>query len=446
LKENNETGLESRLNRDIGKLGYSAINLNGVIGAGIFGLPAVAAAMTGTFSPWIFIIGGVLIFTVVLCFARAASMVRETGGVIVYATHAFGNFVGFQTGWLAFLSRVASMAANTNLLVTYASWFWAPLDGEPGRSLALVAIFTGLIWLNVRGVKNSVGLLYVFTVLKLLPLSLLILFGLGQVELQSLTATELPEIGALGEAVLVVMYAYVGFEGTVVTAGEGRRPRRELPGAMINTILLIGLIYVLVQIVAMAVLPDLAEHRGKPALTDVAGALLGWAGAATLTLGAVFSIAGNLTSSILSASRMSFALARDGSLPPWLARVHPRYHTPHTSILLYGGLALILALSGTFIYLAIISTLVRLLTYMVSIAALPILARTTEPHDARFNLPGGLLIPTVAFLLCVWLVSHASAEAWLWTFAFFLAGSVLYAYSRRSAKPFRTGPGNEHGP
>lgn len=427
----NQNGPEARLDREIGKLGYSVINLNGVIGAGIFGLPAVAAAMTGAFSPWLFILGGLLIFTVVLCFARASSMFRKTGGVIVFATHAFGPFIGFQTGWLAFLSRVASMGANTILLVTYASWFWAPLGGEPGRSIALVAIFTGLVWLNVRGVKNSVGLLYIFTALKLLPLSLLILFGMGHVDLQTLTASELPDFGTLGESILVVMYAYVGFEGTVVPAGEGRRPRRDLPGAMISTILFIGLIYVLVQIVSMAALPDLAEHEA--ALTDVASALLGTVGAAMLTLGAVFSIAGNLAASVLSAPRMSFALARDGSLPAWLAMVHPRFHTPYTSIMLYGGLSLIMALSGTFIYLAIISTLVRLLTYMVCIAALPILARTTEDHAGMFRLPGGLFIPIVAFLLCVWLVTHASPEAWLWTFVFFLVGSALYFWSRRKA-------------
>ncbi len=424
------TDPESGLDRDIGKLGFSAINLNGVIGAGIFGLPAAAAAATGAFSPWLFVIGGVLIFTVVLCFARASSMIRTTGGVIVYATHAFGPFVGFQTGWLAFLSRVASMGANTNLLVTYASWLWAPLDGTPGRPVALITIFTALIWLNIRGVRNSIGLLYVFTVLKLLPLSLLVLFGLGHIDLQSLTSAEFPEFGVLGESLLLVLYAYVGFEGTVIPAGEGRNPRRELPGAMINTILLIGLIYVMVQLVSMSALPDLAEHQGRAALTDVAGALMGWAGAAILTLGAIFSIAGNLTSSVLSASRMPFALARDGSLPAWLALVHPRRHTPYASILLYGGLGLVLALSGTFIYLAIVSTLVRLLTYMVSIAALPILARTTEDHENRFRLPGGLAIPVVAFLLCLWLVSHATVEAWLWTFMFFAAGSGLYAWSR----------------
>ena len=201
---NDKNSLDNRLNRDIGRLGFSAINLNSVIGAGIFGLPAVAAAMTGAFSPWVFVLAGVLIFTVVLSFAQASSMFRKTGGVIVFASHAFGPFVGFQTGWLAYLSRVASMGANTNLLVTYASWLWAPLDGDPGRPIALAVILTGLTWLNVVGVKNSVGALYLLTVLKLLPLSLLILFGLGHVDLQMLTSVELPEIGVLGESILIV--------------------------------------------------------------------------------------------------------------------------------------------------------------------------------------------------------------------------------------------------
>jgi APA family basic amino acid/polyamine antiporter len=437
LDDNNN--LDNRLNRDIGRLGYSAINLNSVIGAGIFGLPAAAAARTGAFSPWVFVLAGLLIFTVVLSFARASSMFRETGGVITFASHAFGPFVGFQTGWLAYLSRAVSMGANTNLLVTYASWLWAPLDVAPGRPVALIVIFTALTWLNVVGVKNSVGALYVFTILKLLPLSLLVLFGLGHVDLQMLISADLPDIGVLGEAVLLVMYAYVGFEGTVVPAGEGRNPRRDLPGALIHTILLIGVIYILVQVVSMAALPDLGEHQGRAALADVAGALLGPIGALVLTLGAVFSIAGNLTGSILSAPRMTFALARDGSMPAWFSSVHARHHTPYASIVVYGGLSLAIALSGTFIYLAVISTLVRLLTYMVCIAALPILEKTTEAHEGQFRLAGGLFIPIVAFALCLWLITYASAEAWVWTSGFFLVGSALYAFSRWQARNRREG-------
>jgi len=425
MSEHNNSG--SALERAIGGFGFGVINLNSVIGAGIFGLPAAAAALSGAFSPWLFVLSGILVLTVVLSFAEAASMFKKSGGALTYASHAYGPFVGFQTGWLAYLSRVAAMGANTNLLVTYASWFWAPLDGQPWRSAALVVIFTSLTWLNVLGVRNSVALLYAFTALKLLPLSLLILFGLGKIDLGMLMGAEAPDIGELGEGILLVLYAYVGFEGTVVTAGEGKNPRRDLPKALISTILIIGAIYIAVQLVAMSTMPNLAES--DRALADVAAIMFGPVGAVILTLGAVFSIGGNLHSSLLSAPRMTFALGRDGSLPAWFARVHPRYHTPHLSIWFYGSICLLMALTGTFVWLAVISTLVRLLTYMICISALPRLHRTIEPHANQFRLPGGLLIPGIAMLLCLWLITHASLHAWLATGAFFAVGTVLYFLS-----------------
>lgn len=423
---------ESALSRVIGKLGYSAISINGVIGAGIFGLPAVAAARVGAFSPWVFLVAGLLIFTVVLSFARAASMVRETGGVVVYATKAFGPFFGFQAGWLGYLSRVASVAANTNLLVTYASWFWAPLDVDPGRAIAVSLVIGGLTWLNVVGVKNSIGMLYVFTALKLLPLSLLILFGLGHIDLQMLAGAEIPEVGSWGETILVVLYAYVGFEGTVVTAGEGRSPRRDMPRALIDTIIFIGVIYVLVQVVSISVLPDLASS--PTALADVANVLFGGIGATILTMGAIFSIGGNTMSSIISAPRMMFALARDGSMPASLARVHEQHHTPHVSILLYGALSLALALSGSFIWLAVMSTLVRLLTYIMCIVAIPFLEKSEEAIEDQFTLPGGYLIPAIALLLCIWLITHATTEAWLTIGGFTALGTLMYLWSTRRSK------------
>lgn len=420
---------EEGLRRDIGRLGFGAININSIIGAGVFGLPAVVAARAGDFSPWMILLGGLMIFTVVLSFARASSMVRSTGGSIVYASNAFGPFVGFQTGWLTYISRAAAMAANTNLLVTYASWFWAPLDGNPWRAMALTLIFGSLTWLNMSGLRHSMATVYVLTVLKLLPLSLLILLGLGRVDLHVLFGASAPPLEGFGETLLILLYAYVGFEGTVVNAGEGRSPRRDLPRALINTVLLIGAIYFLVQVVSMAIMPHLASSR--TALADAAEILLGPAGAALLTLGAVFSIGGNLSGSILSAPRMTYALARDGSLPAWFAAVHPRYLTPNNAILFYGLLSWVLALSGTFIWLAVMSTLVRLLAYMVCVAALPRLARQTEPGDPVFRLPGGMLIPLLSLLLCLWLITHAGFQAWLMAGAFAVLGTGLYAYSRR---------------
>jgi amino acid transporter len=422
---------EHQLKRDISRTGFAAISLNGVIGAGIFGLPAVAAAKLGAFSPWMILICGVLIFTVVLSFAWASSLVRRTGGMIVYASDAFGLFAGFQTGWLGYVSRAAAMGANTNLLVTYAAWFWAPLDANPYRGIALAVLIGSLTWLNMRGVRHGMAAIYVFTVLKLLPLSLLILFGLGHIDLQMLFGAELPGMDGLGGTILVLLYAYVGFEGTVVTAGEGRNPRRDLPRALVHTILGIAVIYFLVQIVSLSVMPNLAES--KTALADVAQLLLGSLGATVLTLGAVFSIAGNLNSSILSAPRMTYALSRDGSLPPWFGKVHHRFRTPHNSVLFYGVLCLALALTGSFIWLAIMSTLVRLLTYMICIVALPRLSRSGGGHENEFRLPGKWLIPVIALLLCAWLITHASLAAWGLTAGFVLMGSLLFGWSKWSA-------------
>lgn len=422
-----EAGL---LKRDISRLGFAAITLNSVIGAGIFGLPAVAAARAGDFSPWMFVICGVLTLTIVLSFARASSLVRETGGVIVYASHAFGSFVGFQTGWLTYLSRVTSQAANANLLVTYLSWFWAPLDVHPWRGLALTLILGGLTWLNVVGVRNSMVAIYAFTVAKLLPLSLLILFGLGQVSPADLFGADWPEAGELGSTILVLLYAFVGFEGTVVNAGEGRNPRRDLPRALLLTTIAIAVFYFLIQWVSFANLPGLADSR--TALADVAGVLFGAAGATLLTLGAVFSIGGNLMTGIFSAPRMTWALGLDGALPRWFAGVHPRHHTPHHSIWFYGIAAIALGLTGTFVWLAVMSTLVRLMAYMISIAALPRLARITDAPEKAFPLPGGMLIPGIALLLCLWLVLQAPASAW-WTLAgFAAAGTVIFLAMRRA--------------
>lgn len=425
-----KTTTENTLNRAIGKLGYGAMNINSVIGAGIFGLPAVVAAKAGYFSPWAFLLGGLLVITIVLSVARAASMFRSTGGIIVYATHAFGPFVGFQAGWLSYLSRVAAMGANTNLLVTYASWFWAPLDGDPWRAVALTVLIGSLTWLNVAGIKNSVTATYVFTVLKLVPLSLLVLFGMGEVDIGTLMhGADLPEFGKLGEIILVLLYAYVGFEGTVVNAGEGKSPRKDLPGALIHSIIFIGVFYFLIQVATIFTLPGLATSEA--ALADMAFVLFGQAGAVVLIMGALFSIGGNLFASLLSAPRMTFALARAGTMPHWFSAVHEKHRTPHHSIWFYGFLCLVMALSGSFIWLAIMSTLVRLLAYMVCIAALPILEKTTEHYEGQFRIPGGFFIPALAFGLCFWLLTQASADAWLTMLGFIVAGSGLYWYSRR---------------
>ena len=417
------------LNRDIGKLGFAAIALNGVIGAGIFALPAIAAAKSGNFSPWLFLICAVLIMTVVLSFARAASFFRDTGGPIQYAGLAFGPFAGFQTGWLTYIGRLSAIGANISLMVTYAGWFWAPLESGLGHKLAVAVTFVMLAVFNIIGVRQSMKVVFLFSALKMVPLILLILMGLAHINPELLLHGQLPVSGTLGETILILLYAFVGFESAVVPAGEARNPRKDIPLAITVTVLTITVFYFLIQLVSISVLPELANSETP--LADVAIVLMGTTGATFLTLGAIFSIGGNCSASMLSAPRMTYALARMGSLPEWFGYIHPRTKTPLNSILFYAVLGLVLALSGSFIWLAVVSTLARLLSYILGVAALPVLERKIESTADQFRLRGGYFIPALALLLCLWLVTFASMTAWLTTAAFFALGSVLYLASAR---------------
>ncbi|MCH8227651.1 MAG: amino acid permease [Proteobacteria bacterium] len=425
----NKNRPEAGLQRVIGKLGFSAIVLNGTIGAGIFALPAVAAEKTGLFSPWMFFICGLLIMTVVLSMARAASFFSDTGGPTTYVTHVFGRFAGFQIGWLFTFSRIAAFAANINLMVTYASWFWAPLASGMARTITITVACLALIYVNVIGVKRGLAALFVITALKLIPLSLIVLLGITKINPEIFIAAELPVFEGLGETILVLLYAFVGFESSAIPAGEARNPRRDIPWALIKTTIFIGVFYFLIQLVSISVEPGIGSSETP--LTDVAMILMGTAGAGLLALGAVLSIGGNLTAMMLSAPRMIYAMAQGRTLPAWFGDIHPRYHTPSHSIIFLGLCALLLALSGSFIWLAAMSTIVRLLVYAGCILSLPGLQKTIEPVEEQFHLPGGFTIPAIALSLSLWLTTHASMESWLVTAGFAVLGSIFYALTRR---------------
>ena len=242
----------------------------------------------------------------------------------------------------------------------------------------------------------------------------------------------MPVTATLGESILVLLYAYVGFESAAVPAGEARNPRRDIPRAITLTVLAITVIYFLIQMVSVSVLPGLPDSETP--LADVAGVLMGATGATLLTLGAVFSIGGNCSSSMLSAPRMTYALSRMGSMPRWFGDVHPRFRTPVNSILFYALAGLVLALSGSFVWLAVVGTLARLLSYILGVAALPILEKKIEKTEDQFHLPGGYIVPALALILCLWLVTFASLTAWLTTAGFFIMGCVFYLASTRRSK------------
>jgi amino acid transporter len=425
----NDRGQGTSLKKEISQLGFGAIALNGTIGAGIFALPVIAVERAGLFSPWIYAACGILIMAIVLVFARVASYFSDTGGPVVYASRAFGPFAGFQAGWLLTLSRASAFAANAHLMVSYAGWFWPPLADGVWHMSAVLLICVLLTAINVIGVRQGIMAIFALTVLKLLPLLLLVFFGISQANPEIFTSADIPPLDSLGETMLILFYAFVGFESAVIPAGEARNARRDIPLALVRTIMAITVFYFLIQVVTISVVPDIGGS--KTPLADVALILMGSAGAAILTMGAVFSISGNLTSSMLSAPRMVYAMAHVGSLPAWFGAIHARYQTPANAIYFYAGFAILLALSGGFVFLAAMSTVVRLMVYVMCVATLPVLHRKLGESEKQFRLPGGLTIPAIALLISVWLMTHASLKSWKLTGLFMVIGGILYFLTQR---------------
>ena len=418
---------KKQLLRGIGFAGAAVLVLNSVIGSGIFALPGRVAPVAGALSPWLFLVIGILVITIVMTLAELSSYFRDSGGPVLFTTTAFGPLAGFSTGWILFISRMTAFAANTNVMANYIAavepWFQTGL----GRGLLITAVCSLLTWVNVVGVKEGVRVMAVITFFKITPIILLIILGLQHVSGDTLFPATLPTIDDLGGTTLLLIYAFVGFESATIISGETQNPKKTLPSALVKTVIGIGVLYFLIVLAYISVLPDAGPT--DTALIDMGQSLMGPTGVILITLAAVFSIGGNLSSIMLAVPRLPFAMAEERLLPRWFGHVHEKYATPSNSILLLGGLGFVFALSGTFTMLAAASSLTRLIAYVLCIASLPIIrSKATEEERAEaYRLKGGYAIPVVALLLCLWLGAQAQALSWQVTGGLLAAGLVLYA-------------------
>ena len=424
---------EARPVRSVSRWEIVALAMNDVIGSGVYLLPAAAAAL-GPASPLGVVLAGVAVLLVVLCFAEAASRFDEPGSGYRYARAAWGDFAGFEVGWMTFLTRVATLASLSAGLAQALSYLWPSALEPSGRAAAIVVpllVLTGVNVLGIRaGTKTSAALL----LLKLVPLLAFVLWGLPSVSRATL-ASAAPEPGKLGEVVLLLLFAYAGFENTAAAAGEFRDPRRDVPFALLAQVALVTLLYASVQLVAQGTLPGVASARTP--LADAARLFLGAAGGPLLTLGALASILGTMGSTCVSGPRYLYALARDGYGPRGLARLHPRWGTPAAAIVTQTALALPLALTGSFTSLAALSVVARLATYVSTAAAVPVLRRKLPESEGTWTLPGGLLVPAGALAVCAALLASATALNLLAGGAAILAGALLFYLGGRGSRPSR---------
>lgn len=419
------TQKEERLPRKLGVWGLWLLVVNGLIGAGIFGLPSGAARLAGEYSVFIYIICALLMLPVILCFAELGSYFRGTGGPVKYGTEAFGPFIGFQSGWLYYVARLISFSANSVLLVESIGYFYEPAAQGTGRILSLLIICGGLTFINILGSVESIRSLAVFTILKFSVLILLVFGGIALLGSEILPdfSTQTPPFSDLGAAALLLIYAFVGFEGGVVPAGESKNPETDMPRALILGLGSVVVIYMLVQMVSQSAVPNLADSTSP--LLDASAALFGNIGAVILMIGVTTSVTGNLVSNFFSTPRLTYALSLDNSLPEWFGNVHPKFLTPANSIFFFGLLAFIGAAMSTFTVLAAMTVLSRLFLFIITCAAVPKL-RPQFQDEKNFTLKGGFTIPILGILSCIWLMFQVSfTNIWM-TGLFILIGCGLY--------------------
>jgi len=411
--------------RQMGVVALWLLVVNGMIGAGIFGAPADTERLAGSFSPWVFVLCGVLIAPIMLCFAQLSSLVRGTGGPVLYTHTAFGPFVGFQIGWAFYVARLSAFAANLNLLVVSIGYFWSEPMGPVMRITLLFTLCALIVWMNLVGVRAAMRSLGVLTILKFLPI--IALAGVGVFMLDRAVVTSVarpPDATDLGAALLLVIYAYVGFESGLVPAGESKNPQRDMPRALLLALVIVCTLYVLVQIAAQRLLPDLAISE-RP-IVDAGEALLGRAGAVIVVLAIVASVGGNLVGSMFSSPRITYRLALDGQLPPAFASIHPKHGTPWVSVVVYGAASFILAATGSFVWLAVLSVFTRLLIYMTCIAATPRVRAAAGDEPGQIRLPGGPVIPLCAMVICAALLTRVGLDSVIATAALLLVGTALF--------------------
>ena len=426
------TFTNGKLIRSVGRWGLTAMVFNGLIGAGIFGLPASVANSAGAWAPVIVLLVGLAMLPIVLVVARLAGLFDGTGGPIQYVEAAFGTTAAFQIGWMQLLSTTASAAANVNLLADYALRGL----GMPESSLqAHMGVVLGTLLLifivNLNRTNGVARILGVLSLMKLAPLALLIVLTIPLVVTDG-TSVHPASTWSLSQAALLSAYAFTGFEGALTLAGEARNPKRDMPRAVVGVFLGVSLLYALLVwgYVATAYSPSATDTAP---LSTMAMVLIGSAGAVLMLATATLSIFGNITNNMLFLSRRLLALEALGGLPRWFGQVSPQDAVPRNAVIFIMAVLVGLSLSGGFAALAVLSVASRLIVYLGCIAALPVIERRHAPSG---SVRTGITVVAAASV-CLALIAGSEAKSWISLGIAAIIGIAVYSVTRavRSRDP-----------
>ena len=406
-----------------------SLGINGVIGQGIFLLPGKAAGMMGPSAGLALLMGGVLCFLIALCFAEVSARFDATGGAYVYAREAFGDFVGFEVGWMTCCVAIISWAALANGFTLVLSHFWPAASEGLTQNLVALSVITGLTLVNTMGAHWGAAVVKFFTVAKLIPLTLFIAAGLFFIEPAHFEPFAPHGTAPLADTTMLLLYAYAGFETLVVPAGEMDNPQRNVPRALFIVMAVVTVVYMGIFGVAVGTFDGIAGHANPVAAASAV--FMGPAGATLIAVGICLSVFGTNCGSALVNPRRFYAMAERGDLPPVLATTDPQTGAPRMAIGLTWLLACGLSLSGTFVELAVLGVVARFAQYIPTCLAVLVFRKRLGPGEG-FRIPGGPVLPILTVALCLTLLANSDPSRLIKGGIALLVGVPLYFLSRRA--------------
>ncbi|HEY8165747.1 MAG TPA: APC family permease [Gemmatimonadaceae bacterium] len=418
--------------RAVGVQGLSAAIVNYTVGAGIFVLPAVVAARIGGAAPVAYIICALVMGLIVTCFAEAGSRVSMSGGTYAYAETVFGPYIGFLVAIMLWFSVVLASASVANVFFDALSRFAPVLEHGLVRSIALLALYAALAAVNIRGVRSGSGVVQGAAVGKLTPLLILIVAGFLALNSANLAWPGFPSIENIGRSTSLLIFAFMGVETALAPSGEVYNPARTVPRSILIAFIVVTLLYLSIQVVTQGVLgADLALNTKAP-LAETASRVLGRSGEILIVLATAISTFGATAGDMLAAPRVIYSLGRDRLIPSVVGAVHPTFRTPYVAIAFHASCCAFFAITGTFETLAPVSVLATLFVYFVCVLATIQLRRRDIRSDGSlpFRAPGGPVVPILAALVVIWLMTTATRQEFYAAGAMLIFSSLLFLVMR----------------
>ena len=424
LSANSEEGLK----RVIGVPSLTLSIISGIIGAGIFALPAIVGDALGAFAVFGYIFCSILLAAILLCYAEIGSRITTSGGSYAYVEAAFGSLPGYIVNWLYFFGwGIIGSAALMNIVADSLAVLFPVFSSPLNRDFFFFVLTAFMIVINVYGAKQGIVVVKIITIIKLLPLLGIIIFGFNYVKATNLHWEHLPSLKTFSDTTLILFFAFAGFETSLGASGEIKNPKRSVPLSICIAGIVVLIVYLLLQTVTQGVLgSEMNLYKNAP-LAAVADKIIGPAGATILLLCAALSCFGNVTLDILCTPRSLFAGANNGLFPKFLSKVHPKFATPYLAVITYGLLIFIFSIAGGFQQLAIMASATILLIYLaVILATIKLRKKKMQGDEKNFKAPGGIITPLIGITAIIWLLTSLGKWEILSTLIFIAVVCVIY--------------------